>query len=122
MSAARFRVSTLAVLVAAACAAPAAQAQLRHPGQLESGQIMIQAQRSVILRAGDADDLAKEQDDAVRLIYRMADRECALVLETIGESCELVSVNTSVSANEDGARTPSVRASGSFSMKVRLKR
>lgn len=115
------RLFALGLVAAGALAAPAA-AQLRYPGKLESGQLMVQAQRSLILRPGEAADLAKEQDDAVRLIYRMAERECALVLETIGETCELVSVTTSVSANEDGGRSPSIRASGNFSMKVGLKK
>jgi hypothetical protein len=101
-----------------------AGAQMRPmgPRSLAEGEIVIQSNRSITLRPESGADVAKQQDDAVRLIYRMAERECALVLETIGATCELTSVSTNVSSNEDGSvRAPMVRATGSFGMKVKLK-
>lgn len=101
----------------------------RLPGgqtvQLQDGEMLVQAQRSVILPLQAAEDQATKQDDAVRMIYRMVDRDCALLLETIAETCELVSLSVSSSAggrnrlSSDVGQTASANAS--FSMKVRLK-
>lgn len=101
----------------------------RLPGgqtvQLQDGEMLVQAQRSVILPLQASDDQVTRQDDAVRMIYRTVDRDCALLLETIAESCELASLSVASSAggrnrlSSDVGQTASANAS--FSMKVRLK-
>lgn len=118
--------SGLRLVIAAALAAgivTTADAQYGRrlaSGQLEEGQILVQAQRSMTIRPGDGDS-AKQQDEAIKLIYRMAERECALILDTIGSACELAGITTNVSTNEGDERTTTIRASGNFQLKIRLK-
>ena len=118
----RFRLSATAAAIALLLVASvAAEARRISVNELEDGEILVQSQRSIVIRSPGG-DMEKQQDDAVKLLYRMAQRECALVLDTIGSSCELAAINTNVSANEDGGeRSPTVRASGNFSLKIKLK-
>lgn len=119
----------LAAFVVTEAAAQTSPLVRRLPGgqniELQDGQMLVQAQRSVILPLQTSDDPGARQDDAVRMIYRMVDRDCALLLETIAETCELVSLSVSSNAGGRNRLTTEVgqtaSANASFSMKVRLK-
>lgn len=109
-----------ALLAVLPSSADAQYARRLQPSQLEDGEILVQAQRSLTIRPGQG-DTAKQQDDAVKLIYKMAERECGLILETIGSACELAGIATNVSTNESGEQVTTIRASGNFQLKIRLK-
>jgi hypothetical protein len=122
----KLRLLAFSIIAVLAASGAVAQTSVRRalPGgysaELQSGEILVQAQRSLSLAVDRSEDAQAKQDEAIRMIYRMADRECALLLETIAETCELVGVNANASFNDQN-RSPTVNASGNFSMKVRLK-
>ncbi|MFC3693652.1 hypothetical protein ACFOWB_15640 [Chenggangzhangella methanolivorans] len=124
----------LALALLVALAATEAMAQTPSPyasrrvgpaAELKEGEILVQARRSVTLPVERLEDAGTRQDDAVRMIYRMIDRDCGLLLETIAETCELASLSvTSSYADRTTMRIgaqPTTGASANFAMKVRLK-
>lgn len=116
-------------LIALACVAALATVGVAHaqdmrrlvrPGQIaDDGSIVVQSSRSFTLPLKGDDASVAQQDEAVRLIYRMAQHECAALLETIAASCQLTGVSTNVNVNEEPMQR--LRANGTITMSVKLK-
>lgn len=117
--------ATLSVLLAIGAAFEASAQSFPHQAgrmrqQLEDGQILVQASRSLNVPTNDGDDMDAKRAEATKSLYRMAERECPLLLDTIAESCTLASLSTNVSEGESSS-TRGLRLSVNYTMTVKLR-
>jgi len=93
---------------------------LRNPRQVPDGYISVQSGISLSVPITDGND-EKQQQDAIKSFYRIAASNCAVLLDTIADDCQIngLSSNTDVT-NIDG-RGPKLVVRGQVTMAVKLK-
>ncbi|MER9376625.1 hypothetical protein [Mesorhizobium sp. M0491] len=72
----------------------------------------------------DGEDIAVQQEAGLRSFYTLAAGSCAMVLETIGDSCEVTNVTTNVNARDrsmGAAAGSQITVTGQIAMKVKFK-
>jgi hypothetical protein len=112
---------------ALALSAPAA-AQTVGPASSQRQDVQIRVQNSfnffVPGATGDSAEARKSRDDARRLIYEMAAKECDLLREALAKDCRLESVqnNISTQARQFGPQQPEgYTVNGSMNFQITVK-
>jgi len=67
------------------------------------------------------EDPQAKQQAAIKSLYQMAGGACALVLETIADSCEIASVTSDTRVSDREARGPQLTMTSRVVMKVKFK-
>jgi hypothetical protein len=115
----------LIVVAFLAGAAFPAQAQEQYVRPLRAGEeSRIQSSLSLTLPVKDEADAAAQQQVALRSFYKVAAGSCAMVVETVAETCEITSMTTNVNArdrNAGGYGGSQITLTGQITMKVKFK-
>jgi hypothetical protein len=94
----------------------------RRPG--DDGLARVQSSITMSLPVKDDEDMAVQQQAGLRSFYKIAGASCAMVLETIADSCEITSVTTNVNARDrsnNGGAGLQMTVTGQIGMKVKFK-
>ncbi|UVK36349.1 hypothetical protein LHFGNBLO_003260 [Mesorhizobium sp. AR10] len=91
----------------------------RRPG--EDGTVRIQSSLSISVPVKEGDDMAIQQETALRSFYKLVAGSCAMVIETIADSCEITNVTTNVNSKDRGVNGPQIGVTGQITMKVKFK-
>lgn len=113
-----------AILVASASSAVSQDQYVRPLRPGEDGSARIQSSISMTFPVKDDDDAAAQQQVALRSFYKVAAGSCAMVLETVADTCELAGMSTNPNArdrNIGGYGGSQLTVSGQITMKVRFK-
>jgi hypothetical protein len=107
-------------------AAPAlAQDQYVRPLRpSEDGSARIQSSFSMTLPVKDDEDAAAQQQVALRSFYKVAAGSCAMVIDTVADTCEITGMTTNVNGrnrNVDGYGGSQIMVTGQITMKVKFK-
>lgn len=120
------RFATIGILLAAPfLSAAAVNAQSRmiiDPTQSRGDQVRVQINITFVLpgAAGDGDESVKAQENARRMLYRIADRECGVLKETIASDCRLEAVNVNVNRIRNQA-ADTLNASANMTFRIQVK-
>lgn len=87
------------------------------------GDIRVNVSMSFFVAAPmhDVEAAAKAQEQARRVIYESAGRECELLRAVIASECRLESININVNRNYGNQSPEGFNTSGSFGFRVKLK-
>jgi len=113
-----------AILVAAASPALSQEQYVRPLRPGEDGSTRIQSSISMTFPVKDDDDAATQQQVALRSFYKVAAGSCAMVLETVADTCEIAGMTTNLNArdrNLGGYGGSQLTVSGQITMKVKFK-
>ena len=113
-----------AVVVAAASPASSQEQYVRPLRPGEDGSARIQSSISMSFPVKDDDDAAAQQQVALRSFYKVAAGSCAMVVETVADTCEIVGMSTNLNArdrNIGGYAGSQLTVSGQITMKVKFK-
>ncbi len=94
----------------------------RRPG--DDGLAKVQSSITMGIPVKDDEDIAVQQEAGLRSFYKVAAGSCAMVIETIADTCEVTSVTTNVNArdrNMGGAAGSQITVNGQIAMKVKFK-
>jgi hypothetical protein len=69
----------------------------------------------------DKNAAVKAQEDARRIFYESASRECQVLLTAIASECRLESINVGMNRNYSQHQPDSFNANGNFSYRVTIK-
>lgn len=122
-----FRRIILAVAAALILVGPSAAQQIviqQRPGGGEpKGEVRVQVNMNFFVNAptNDSEASVKAQENARRVLYDRAARECDLLKATLASECRLESVNVSMNRHYGGSQPEGFNANGSFAFKVTLK-
>lgn len=118
---------TLAAIAALFLIGPSAAQQIviqQRPGGSEpKGEVRVQVNMNFFVNAptNDTEASVTAQENARRVLYDRAARECDLLKATLASECRLESVNVNMNRNYGGSQPEGFNANGSFSFKVTLK-
>ncbi|MBZ9698275.1 hypothetical protein [Mesorhizobium sp. CO1-1-9] len=96
--------------------------RFRHAG--DDGLAKVQSSLTMTLPVKDEEDVATQQQAALRSFYKVAAASCAMVLDTVADTCEVTSVTTNVNARDrsmGGAAGSQMTVTGQIAMKVKFK-
>lgn len=113
-----------AILVSAASPALSQDQYVRPLRPGEDGSARIQSSISMTFPVKDDDDAAAQQQVALRSFYKIAAGSCAMVLETVADTCEIAGMSTNLNArdrNTGGYGGSQLTVSGQITMKVKFK-
>lgn len=113
-----------AILVAAASPAVSQDQYVRPLRPGEDGSARIQSSISMTFPVKDDDDAAAQQQVALRSFYKVAAGSCAMVVETVADTCEIAGMSTNLNGrdrNIGGYGGSQLTVSGQITMKVRFK-
>lgn len=94
----------------------------RRPG--DDGLARVQSSITIGIPVKDDEDIAAQQQAGLRSFYKVAASSCAMVIETIADTCEVTSVTTNVNArdrNMGGIGGSQITVTGQIAMKVKFK-
>lgn len=118
---------TIAAVAAFCIVAPSGAQQLviqQRPsgGELRS-EVRIQVNMNFFVTAqtGDPEAAMKAQENARRVLYDSAGRECELLKAVIASECRLESVNVNMNRTYGNQQPEGFNANGSFAYRVLLK-
>lgn len=116
--------ATLCILLLGAAEPVLAQSlsalPLRNPRQLPEGYISVQSGISISFPLPDGDN-QKQQEDALKTFYRIAGSNCAVLLDTVAEACEISGMSSNTNANNLDSRGTRLTVSGQVTMSVKLR-
>lgn len=121
------RQSIIVAVAAFVLAGPSAAQQIviqQRPGGGEpKGEVRVQVNMNFFVSAptNDTEASVKAQENARRVLYDRAARECDLLKATLASECRLESVNVNMNRNYGGSQPEGFNASGNFTFKVTLK-
>jgi hypothetical protein len=98
--------------------APVASAQSNQDRQMVRVQVSVSY--TLPVPAGE-DSVLKAQEDARRSLYLVADKECALLRETIAAECKIESINVNVNRVRHIPNPETITANASMTYRVQLK-
>ncbi|MFP3545638.1 hypothetical protein SB748_19400 [Rhizobium sp. SIMBA_035] len=111
-----FRIMTCILALAAV---PASAQQLIPGGQRVPGTVNVQSTMSMSVPADATQNPSEQIELAQKTFYAMAGRQCSLVLETVGESCQITNLSNNADLNRGNGSFITVR--GTVTMAVKLK-
>lgn len=87
------------------------------------GEVRIQVNMNFFVTAptSDSEAAVKAQENARRVLYESAGRECDLLKAVIASECRLESVNVNMNRNYGNQQPEGFNANGSFAFRVTLK-
>jgi hypothetical protein len=93
-----------------------------HPNRFRPGaENTLQSSLSMSISVDDDKDLESQQEEALRSLYKLAGRSCALVLETIADKCEIKNMTTNVRSDDTGQRARRLTVTAQVMMHVDFK-
>lgn len=113
-----------AILVAAASPASSQEQYVRPLRPGDDGSARIQSSFSMTLPVKDDEDAGAQQQVALRSFYKVAAGSCAIVVETVADTCEITGMTTNVNArdrNVGGYGGSQITVTGQITMKVKFK-
>jgi hypothetical protein len=90
----------------------------------DDGLAKVQSSVTMSIPVKDDEDIAVQQEAGLRSFYKVAAGSCAMVIETIADSCEVTSVTTTVNARDrsmGGVAGSQITVTGQIAMKVKFK-
>jgi hypothetical protein len=117
----------MAAIAAFCLVAPSGAQQLviqqRPGGNDPRGEVRIQVNMNffVTAPASNTEAAVKAQENARRVLYDSAGRECELLKAVIASECRLESVNVNMNRNYGNQQPEGFNANGSFTYRVMLK-
>ncbi len=90
-----------------------------NAGQRPPGTTNVQTTVSLSVAVDAAQEPAAQMKAAQKAFYQIADGQCALVLETLAETCQIVNLTSSVDLSRNARNDIVVR--GMVMMAVKLK-
>jgi hypothetical protein len=90
----------------------------------DDGLAKVQSSVTMSIPVKDDEDIAVQQEAGLRSFYKVAAGSCAMVIETIADSCEVTSVTTNVNARDrsmGGVAGSQITVTGQIAMKVKFK-
>ncbi|HEX8047911.1 hypothetical protein [Rhizobium sp.] len=93
---------------------------LRNPRQIPDGYISVQSGISLSVPVADGDNEARQQD-ALKSFYRIATSNCAALLNTIADDCQISSLSSNTDVTNIDGRGPKLTVRGQVGMTVKLK-
>lgn len=123
------RRSTLLLVAMLASAAPAAaqqqvfiQPRVAVPPESQ-GNVRVSVSMTLFAPASlsDLQAAGKAQENARRILYESAGRECELLRAVIASECRLEGININVNRTYGNQQPEGFNASGSFSFHIKLK-
>ena len=114
---------TVAFLAGAALPALAQDQFVRPLRPGEDGSARIQSSISMTLPVKDDEDAGAQQQVALRSFYKAAAGSCAMVIETVADTCEITGMTTNVNGRDrsGGYGGSQITVTGQISMKVKFK-
>lgn len=88
-------------------------------GRVVPGTVNVQSTMSMSVPADMTQDPAQQIEVAQKAFYAMAQRQCSLVLETVGESCQITNLSNNADLGRANGNFITVR--GTVTMAVKLK-
>jgi hypothetical protein len=119
-----FKIAIAAAALVCAAAPALAQDQYVRPLRGDDGSARIQSSFTLTLPVKDDEDAAAQQQAALRSFYKVAAGSCAMVIETVADTCEIAGITTNVNGrtrNIDGYGGSQIMVTGQITMKVRFK-
>lgn len=113
-----------AILVAVASPASSQEQYVRPLRPGDDGSARIQSSFSMTLPVKDDEDAGAQQQVALRSFYKVAAGSCAIVVETVADTCEITGMTTNVNArdrNVGGYGGSQITVTGQITMKVKFK-
>lgn len=113
-----------AILVAVASPASSQEQYVRPLRPGDDGSARIQSSFSMTLPVKDDEDAGAQQQVALRSFYKVAAGSCAIVVETVADTCEITGMTTNVNARDrivGGYGGSQVTVTGQITMKVKFK-
>jgi len=101
-----------------------AQDQFVRPPRGDDGSARIQSSFSMTLPIKDDEDAGAQQQAALRSFYKVAAGSCAMVIETVADTCEITGMTTNVNGrtrNLEGYGGSQITVTGQITMKVKFK-
>ena len=108
------------VVTCGASAQQQARPDDNSPERRDMVRVQVNLSYSVPLTSSDADEILKAQDAIRRKLYVVADKECALLAETIASVCRLENVNVNVNRQRQ-VNAENINANLSMTFRVQLK-
>ena len=106
-------------------AADAQQLNVKRSAVLppQSGEVRVNVSMNFFVQApmNDSQATVKAQEDARRILYESAGRECAVLQASIAGECRLESINVHMNHNYNRQQPDGFNASGNFAYRVTLK-
>ncbi|MQB43513.1 hypothetical protein [Rhizobium sp. ICMP 5592] len=93
---------------------------LRNPRQIPDGYISVQSGISLSVPVADGDNEARQRD-ALKSFYRIATSNCAVLLDTIADDCQINSLSSNTDVTNIDGRGPKLTVRGQVGMTVKLK-
>jgi hypothetical protein len=90
----------------------------------DDGLAKVQSSVTMSIPVKDDEDIVVQQEAGLRSFYKVAAGSCAMVIETIADSCEVTSVTTNVNARDrsmGGVAGSQITVTGQIAMKVKFK-
>ncbi len=118
------KIAIVAALLVGAVTPIFAQDQFVRPPRGDDGAARIQSSFSMTLPVKDDEDAGAQQQAALRSFYKVAAGSCAMVIETVADTCEIVGMTTNVNGrtrNIDGYGGSQITVTGQITMKVKFK-
>ncbi|WFU10105.1 hypothetical protein QA646_04350 [Rhizobium sp. CB3090] len=93
---------------------------LRGQRQAPDGYISVQSGISFSIPITDGND-EKQQQDAIKSFYRIAASNCAVLLDTIADDCQISGLSSNTDVTNIDGRGPKLMVRGQVTMAVKLK-
>jgi hypothetical protein len=87
----------------------------------EDSLARVQSNLSISFPVMENEDPTARQQEALRSFYELAAGSCALVIETIADSCEIASVSSNINTRDRNLNGNQITVNGQISMKVQFK-
>jgi hypothetical protein len=111
-------------LAPAAAQTPGQRIVIEQPGSAfrQEGLVRVQTTINFFVAGptGESEEARKSRDNARRIVYEMAARECDLLREVLAKDCRLESVNSTI-GRQFGQQQEGYTVNGSMSLQVTAK-
>ena len=112
---------TIAFTIAGVLAAPAETTIVLNPKPMMVGaeQVRVSVGINMFVPMTDGGDQAiKAQEDARRLVYDLAARECAILRDVLASECRLELINVNVQRNQFGQQKGGLNVNGNVGFRI----
>jgi len=92
-------------------------------GRGDDGTVRVQSNLSISMPANDDADAAAQQEAATHVFYKLVAGSCALVTDTIGDTCSITNVTSNVALRNRAiaGQAAKISVTGQITMKVKLR-
>jgi hypothetical protein len=98
-----------------------ASAQNNPDRRPDTVRVQVSVSYTLPVQAGGEDDVLKVQENARRSLYLVADKECAILRETIAAECKIENINVNVNRIRHQPNPETITANASMTYRVQLK-